>query len=74
MNRIVRDNYPADRLPEDLRELLDPNRTVRVVIEQIEVSASDGSLTRFAGRFSERDVSAHEAVARIRSLRQEWHT
>ncbi|WOJ88611.1 hypothetical protein RZS28_12375 [Methylocapsa polymorpha] len=37
MNRIVREHYPAARLPEDLREGLKPEEQVRVTIE----SASD---------------------------------
>jgi hypothetical protein len=34
MNKIVRENYPAERLPEDLREGVDPKSVVTVTIEQ----------------------------------------
>ena len=40
MNRIVREHYPAANLPEDLREGLDQNATVRVVVE-VETLAPD---------------------------------
>ncbi len=33
MNRIVKEHYPATRLPEDLREGLDPGDDVRVTVE-----------------------------------------
>lgn len=71
MNRIVKNDYPVERLPDELRELVDPNRKLRLVLEQPDEEAESRSLTRFAGRFP-LDVSQHEAVARIRSLRDEW--
>jgi hypothetical protein len=36
MNRIIRENYPASRLPEDLRVGVDPNATVTVTIVEEE--------------------------------------
>ena len=36
MNRIVRENYPASKLPEDLRTGVDPSSTVTVTIVQEE--------------------------------------
>ncbi len=33
MNTIIKEHYPAQNLPEDLREGLDPTDTVRVTIE-----------------------------------------
>ena len=32
MNRIIREHYPASRLPEDLRAGVDPSSTVTVTI------------------------------------------
>jgi hypothetical protein len=90
MNRIIREHYPAANLPEDLREGLDQDATVRVVVE---VEADRPSLdpervaalphtllgreeTRaLIGRIRGQNrpfVSAEEAVARIRELRDEW--
>lgn len=36
MNRIVRDHYPAAKLPEDLREGIDPAAEVVVTVEEVE--------------------------------------
>lgn len=36
MNRIIREHYPASRLPDDLREGVDPHATVTVTIVQEE--------------------------------------
>ena len=36
MNRIVRDHYPASKLPDDLREGIDPGAEVVVTVEEIE--------------------------------------
>lgn len=43
MNKIVREHYPASRLPEDLREGIDPAREVTVTVsvdEQTEIQSS----------------------------------
>jgi len=72
MNRIVRDHYPAEKLPEDLQKLVDPSRPIRVVIEQDDVDQMAGPLTKFAGTFGHHNVAEQEAVARIRLLRNEW--
>jgi hypothetical protein len=36
MNKFVREQYPASRLPDDLREGIDPSRevTITVVVEE----------------------------------------
>jgi hypothetical protein len=36
MNRIVREHYPASKLPEDLRAGVDPSSTVTVTIVEEE--------------------------------------
>jgi hypothetical protein len=36
MNRIIRENYPASKLPEDLRAGVDPSSTVTVTIVEEE--------------------------------------
>ena len=36
MNRIIRENYPASKLPEDLRDGVDPSSTVTVTIVEEE--------------------------------------
>jgi len=74
MNKIVREHYPVDRLPEDLREGIE-GPYVSVVIET-EKSAPRPQLTwqELRAKLKERQVSVttEEAVARIRALRDEW--
>lgn len=80
MNKIVREHYPVENLPEDLREGLQPGATVRVVLE-----VDDVRIERQAISFEEsmrlineyrRDnperVSVEDAVRRVRDLRDEW--
>ena len=38
MNKIVREHYPAAKLPEDLREGLDPLSTVTVTVDVEEMT------------------------------------
>lgn len=78
MNKLVKQHYPASKLPADLRVGLKPDGivTVTVVEEDAEVrkplSRDDlRSLLEAAQSDSEgRDVNA--AVDRIRALRDEW--
>ncbi|WP_036290700.1 hypothetical protein [Methylosinus sp. PW1] len=72
MNKIIRENFPAEKLPPELREGLDPKASVTVTIET-ETSPIDRM--SLAELFSlRRDVfsSAEEAARHIRSLRDEW--
>lgn len=88
MNKIVRDHYPVENLPADLRQGLEDQATVRVVIEVVNGPTSDplpGSVREKPLTIEEtlemirryRDqhperVSMEEAVSRIRELRDEW--
>lgn len=90
MNKIVRDHYPVENLPADLRQGLEDQATVRVVIEveskassdPLAVPASTGKkpltieetleMIRKYKAEGHPSVSADEAVARIRELRDEW--
>jgi len=86
MNKIVREHYPVENLPADLREGLTDGSTVRVVVEV------EGGVTSESGTEPKRLMSVQdtlemirryresnperadieEAVARIRELRDEW--
>lgn len=44
MNKIVKEHYPASRLPEDLRAGVDPAATVTITIEQ-EAALPSGVIT-----------------------------
>jgi hypothetical protein len=75
MNKIIRKHYTVDKLPEDLRVLLDPSKPVTLVIEQEDGEprqASKRAFMRFYGAAKERKTSVTEAVERIRNLRDEW--
>jgi len=82
MNKIVREHYPVENLPADLREGLGEGATVRVVIE-VDVSVVERAPEQRTlketleqleklreGRAPDTDVT--EAVSRVRALRNEW--
>lgn len=84
MNRIVREHYPVENLPEDLRAELGSVTSVRVTVEPTPSQdiCKDSSSTREAlKRMRElvrsgkvKSVTSQEAVDRIRTLRDEWPT
>jgi hypothetical protein len=72
MNKIVRENYPASKLPEDLREGLDPSTTVTVTIVQDMQPREPMTLDEIFALRRPPYRSAEEIVASIRQLRDEW--
>ncbi len=82
MNKIVREHYPVENLPADLREGLGDGATVRVVIEvdaaagahapeRITVEKTLEQLEKLRqGRAPDTDIA--EAASRVRALRDEW--
>jgi hypothetical protein len=73
MNKIVR-NYPASKLPADLREGVDPNAMVTVTVELAEEVPPHKPMTLdeiFAVRRPPYRT-AQEIVADIRKLRDQW--
>ncbi len=83
-DKIIREDYPVEKLPEDLREGLGDAARVRVTIEAeatrtiapeerrrrwLEIKAQIDRL-RASPNFT--PVSTDEAVARVRALRDEW--
>lgn len=77
MNKIVREHYPASKLPEELRAGLSPGASVKVTVEE-ELLEGRTSRAEFAKQLEsvrrnlDRKVSLEEAVDRIRELRDEW--
>jgi len=71
MNRIVREHYPASRLPEDLREGMDPAREVTVSVDEgrpERVMSLDDIFASGKPRYeSLAAINEH-----VRSLREEW--
>ena len=76
MNRIVREHYPIDRLPPDLREGLDPAAHVRISIEVEKPPRRKlGEILdeiQAAQANADFPVATDDPVARIRKLRDEW--
>jgi hypothetical protein len=73
MNRIVRQHYPASRLPEDLREGIDPAREVTVTV-RVEDAPPEHvmSLDEIFASGKPRYGSMDEINEHLRSLREEW--
>lgn len=74
MNRIVREHYPAAKLPEDLREGFAADADVRVVIE---VQPRTGTkkpfdLQELFDRARPSFRNADEVADHIRAMREEW--
>jgi hypothetical protein len=82
MNKIVREHYPVEKLPEDLRRLVSDAESVTVELTE-EGGPALKPLTRDEAvammRQSQQEhaargtsVTTEEAVRRIRELRDEW--
>ena len=77
MNKIIHEHYPAAKLPEDLREGIDPTGHVTVTVVAEDHRPSREMLAQLLEQARVRarrvgDVSSEEAVRRIRDLRDEW--
>lgn len=69
MNRIVRENYPASRLPADLRGDIEPGASVTVTV----VAEAGKASQRFAQlrqRLGPGRLSLVDAVERVRKIRE----
>jgi hypothetical protein len=75
MNRIVRQHYPVERLPEDLREGIPAGEQVTVVVE-VEGDESKGSTANLFSRYKHlrrnHFHTADDVQAHIAALRDEW--
>lgn len=76
MNKIVREHYPASKLPPELREGLAPDASVTVTVQEearkpVSVEELHQQLLDYRKNLS-RKVTIEEAVARVRELRDEW--
>ena len=74
MNKIVREHYPASKLPDDLRFDLPADASVTVtVVEERKHPVSKERFLADLWQFERgRGVTGAEAVARVRELRDEW--
>jgi hypothetical protein len=75
MNKIIRENYPASKLPEDLRQGVDPNSTVTATVTTTEELKRPEHVMSLEEIFALRRPpfkSAEEIDAEIRRQRDEW--
>jgi hypothetical protein len=75
MGKIVLDHYPASKLPEELRGNLSSDSVVRITIEEerrAPLSPADFVRVVQERKKTSKTVTIDEAVARVRSLRDEW--
>lgn len=74
MNKIIREHYPASKLPEDLREGVDStsNVTVTVVVERLQRPERVMSLEEIFASRRPPFRTAEEIDADIRRQRDEW--
>ena len=72
MNRIVRDHYPASKLPDDLREGIDPGAEVIVTVEEITRPEKVLSIEELWALRRPPFRSAEEIDRMIREQRDAW--
>ena len=73
MNRIVKEHYPASRLPEDLRQGVDPTAIVTVTIVEEEMSPEKiMSVEEIWALRAPPFKTAQEIDADLRRQRDEW--
>jgi stress response protein YsnF len=74
MNRIVKEHYPASKLPEDLRTGVDPAATVTItIVEEVEISRKDVSLEEIFASRRPPFRSTQEIDEALRRQRDEWN-
>jgi adenine C2-methylase RlmN of 23S rRNA A2503 and tRNA A37 len=69
MNKIVRDHYPVENLPADLRQGLEDRATVRVVIEVENEPTSDA--LALPGSARKKPLTIEETLEMIRRYREQ---
>lgn len=73
MNRVIRENYPASKLPEDLRAGVDPSSTVTItIVEEEKRPEKVKSLEEIFSLKGFRRRSAEEIDEDLRRQRDEW--
>ena len=71
MNKIVREHYPAAKLPEDLRPSSDPNARVTITIQEEEKPQNAMTLDEIFAQTGFRRRTRQEIDAEIRRQRDE---
>jgi hypothetical protein len=73
MNRIVKEYYPASRLPEDLRAGLDPTSTVTITVVEEDIPAQPTSLDEIWALRAPPFRTVQEIDEDLRRQRDEWN-
>ncbi|HEY8579236.1 MAG TPA: hypothetical protein VIL72_05070 [Beijerinckiaceae bacterium] len=72
MNRIVRKHFPAERLPQELREGLEAGGYVTVIVEREQPARRAPSLDELFARARPTFKDAADAEAHLRRVRDAW--
>lgn len=77
MNKAVTEHYPASKLPDEVRQDIDPGLRVTVTVVVEDEARKPPTIEQLrdmldAAQRRAIGVSTEEAVARIRALRDEW--
>lgn len=75
MNKVILEHYPASRLPDELREGIALNASVKVTVEEEARKPLDNKQLLELMRKAQAQASGtslEDAVARVRTLRDEW--
>jgi hypothetical protein len=72
MNRVVREHYPASKLPTDLREGIDPDSKVTVTVVAEEQPAKRPTLDEIWARRQPPFRSVEEINRTLKESRDEW--
>lgn len=77
MNKIVLEHYPLSKLPADIQDAVGGDGSVRVTVEKefLKPLSAEEVVARLRAEKSDpnfKGTTMEEAVARIRSLRDEW--
>ena len=72
MNKIQREHYPAVKLPEDLREGIDPSKKVTVTMIEEDPPEKVMTLEEMFSLRTPPYLSKEEIDDHIRTLRVEW--
>ncbi len=73
MSKIVREHFPAYKLPEELRGTIDPSSAVTVVVME-EIKPKDAvTLEEIFALEGLPSRSAEDIDSELRELREEWH-
>jgi hypothetical protein len=72
MNKVIRENYPASKLPDDLREGIDPSTRVTVTVTEDEPPYQPMTLEEILASRRPPYRSSADIVGGISQLRDEW--